>query len=451
MIEGIISYFGLLRADTIAFRSAVITFVLVFSLSVPEKFDRKGVTLFAIKWLGAFLVYHLIGMLSYGLICLLEAAPYWFIYAEYMKVCLIFLLYTLFVCRYSVRQKWIDGTFILACVLCIIQFSFSLGHFIDSIIERGTLPVLILTYSCMIVCAIIQQKFSLRRFAAFPFGGDLLLLFVNIISIISVGVIQFMDTFWKLSGIYSIIIYLFFLAIILLSYISIYMVCVEQDEILRIRAEHQMNQAMVQLFDFTQNNLSNLRKIRHDLKNQYAYMSMLLKMGELESLENLLESFSPQALEPEGYVDCGNKDISAILTMESCKAQRQGIKLDCMILVPQELSVKSRDLCSLLTNLIDNAIESNVRYGIKDDIEIQINLQREYLYIGVTNTLPENVDVDKLLLLHSTKETAETHGFGTKIVKEIVKKYNGYATFDVDKNSFIAQVLLDIFREEKEE
>lgn len=450
MIEGIIGYFASFYTDSIVFRSAVITFVLVFSLSMPEKFDRKGVALFAIKWVGVFLVYHLIGALSHGFMISFKAAPYWFIYAEYMKVCLVFLLYTVFVCRYSLNQRWIDGTFILACVLCIIQLSFSLGHYVDIKVEGLTIPFLLLTYSCMIVCAIIQQKFSLRRFAAFPFGGFLLLLLVNIIAVTSVGVIQFMDTFWEMSGIYSIIIYVILLAIVLLSHMSIYMVCAERDEMLRIRAENQMNQAMIQQFDLAQNNLSDLRKIRHDLKNQYAYMSMLLKMGRLEELEELLESFSPQALEPENYVACDNRDISAILTMEMRKAQLQGVKLDCMILVPMKLPFKNSDLCSLLVNLIDNAIEANVRFEIKDDITVQINLQQQYLYIGVTNTLPEGVDTEKLLRLRSTKEHAEEHGFGTKIVEGIAKKYKGYAVFDVDKNSFIGAVLLDILWEEEE-
>ena len=167
-------------------------------------------------------------------------------------------------------------------------------------------------------------------------------------------------------------------------------------------------------------------------------MSELVRAERYEDLKKTLDAFSPVNFQPECYVSCGNHDVSAILTMESRKAYEKGFCLKTMLVVPPTLPLEGGELCSLLTNLIDNAIEANIRFGLKDDIIVRISLKEQYLYIAVTNSLPPDADSRQLLQFRTSKAEPDEHGLGLQIVKRIAEKYNGHFLADVENSRFIA-------------
>ena len=99
-----------------------------------------------------------------------------------------------------------------------------------------------------------------------------------------------------------------------------------------------------------------------------------------------------------------------------------------------------------MSNMLDNAMDANERYGIEKEIEICMNLRQEYLYIAVFNYLPDNIENEKLLSLKSSKGDDPEHGLGTKIIQEIAEYYNGYAVFDIQDNMFVCEVMLDMMK-----
>ena len=96
------------------------------------------------------------------------------------------------------------------------------------------------------------------------------------------------------------------------------------------------------------------------------------------------------------------------------------------------------DICVLLGNLLDNAIEACLKINSNRSIKLRFKQVENYFSIVVKNTFL-NEDNDDLV---TTKENKMNHGFGIKSVKSIVKKYGGDFQIIKDDDYFIVSILL---------
>ena len=106
------------------------------------------------------------------------------------------------------------------------------------------------------------------------------------------------------------------------------------------------------------------------------------------------------------------------------------------------------DLCAIVANLMDNAIEGcqrlTERSGKKASIHLGIYPQKSYLFIICKNV----TDLQKLERrgwgLRTTKGDEKLHGYGTVIVAKTAEKHNGCAEFTLEDGYFVAKVMLDM-------
>ena len=127
--------------------------------------------------------------------------------------------------------------------------------------------------------------------------------------------------------------------------------------------------------------------------------------------------------------------------MELTKAKIKKIKIDVKVVVPPALPFKDSDLVSLLTNMIDNAIE-NYHSEEKDSIVVRIMKQNDFIRFIVSNPL----DLGKINPkgLTRTSKAGRGHGYGTKIIKNIASAYNGYVDFNIEENRFVCDAVLNL-------
>ena len=105
-------------------------------------------------------------------------------------------------------------------------------------------------------------------------------------------------------------------------------------------------------------------------------------------------------------------------------------------------SVSMFDLCIVLGNLIDNAIEANERID-KECREINLEMRQngDYLYVKISNPLNGKLSIENGKIKTTKKDTI-FHGFGLESIEEIAKKYSGSVTYKQKNDFFIAIVLL---------
>lgn len=245
-----------------------------------------------------------------------------------------------------------------------------------------------------------------------------------------------------------------FSCILIIDFVAYYMnyaVASAQEREKQLVIENYMAQSDKELLRLNQQNLDDMRKIRHDIKNHFSYLEVLFREGRYDEAVNYFDQLTETVLPQLSYIDCGNRTVSAILNLEAAKAKAQGIELDYRCMVEPELPVRDSDLCALMTNLIDNAMEAMVRQGQTDGaVEVGLRQKGSSLYLCVINPVDGALKPEDLLSLRTTKEDRALHGYGHKIVEGIAARYDGAVNREIRDGRYIVDVVLDMTCSESE-
>lgn len=187
-----------------------------------------------------------------------------------------------------------------------------------------------------------------------------------------------------------------------------------------------------------------VRKMRHDLKNHVNNLNMLLsdeEHGQERAKQYLLE-YVRQTAALQEFVKTKNSVADAVLNAKLMYCKEQDIP--AVISVDKNIrGLTQTELCCVLGNLLDNAIEAELKLSkAQRKIEIKIVMIEEVLDILIRNRIAEPVlqDVQKVKNIGTTKQDAENHGFGLKNVREIVKKYDGFMDLYEDSGCFCVHI-----------
>jgi sensor histidine kinase regulating citrate/malate metabolism len=206
-------------------------------------------------------------------------------------------------------------------------------------------------------------------------------------------------------------------------------------------AAMQMKQSRdVEFYDRTRALCGELHAMRHELKNHIAVMEIMLRDGEYEKLGAYFSQVRGQNTAALEEFHCENPLISSVVNNAASTARAAGVHLDAVAAVPEALSIGDADLCSMLSNLLDNSIEGCLAAG-GDQIKASLHTEKGYLFITVTNPAPPDLMIRNPQLT-TTKRDPAAHGYGIPIIRRLAEKYNGCVTFQVDNGFFVADVML---------
>jgi len=109
------------------------------------------------------------------------------------------------------------------------------------------------------------------------------------------------------------------------------------------------------------------------------------------------------------------------------------------VLLRNNLTVNDYDLCSILNNLLDNALEYSAKNNFST-VWLNIYLEASVLLIDVVNNISAPIDISKFS--STTKADSINHGLGLAIVKETVHYYNGSLKYELSESQITAKVRL---------
>ena len=215
------------------------------------------------------------------------------------------------------------------------------------------------------------------------------------------------------------------------------------EERRRLLAERHIMDSRLAALDAYRESGENLRILRHEVKNQYAYIKLLLERQDYRSAEEFFREMSMHANPTFLHVNSGNHLVDDIVNLELSRAAAAGVDVDSRIAVPPELPFEEIDLASLLMNLLDNAIEAcaDVPAGRKC-VRLALIADQGSLIVNVSNPAAAAPTVVEDGRLRTTKTDADLHGYGTGIVRKIAEKYDGVADFSYADGVFTAKVML---------
>lgn len=212
-------------------------------------------------------------------------------------------------------------------------------------------------------------------------------------------------------------------------------------EKLELRAVADRIHADSHLMRETERLMAQMRTQRHERANQALVIRALCDAGDLPGLRAFVAQLFPQDA-PEETVDCGHVIVSAVLSQKRAQAERAGVPLLIDAHLPPRLPIRDSDLCSLIANLLENALEGS-RDVEQPEIRAHVGCVKNYLRVRVSNRVSHDVLADNPQLT-TTKARAEEHGIGVPVVRSIVARYDGMLDFSVEGGLFIADALLKL-------
>ena len=180
---------------------------------------------------------------------------------------------------------------------------------------------------------------------------------------------------------------------------------------------------------------------RHETNHHLALLGTLLENGEEEKAKDLLAQLTANAPKSKETIHSGNVIADAILRQFAARASEQGIEYSIDVSLEQVLPLTDTELSSLLSNLLNNALEASAQVS-EPWINVRIYPTRWYLCFSVSNradimALRENPQ------LLTTKNDPEAHGFGLNVIREIAEKHDGRASFSMEEDGiFTSRVMI---------
>ena len=190
--------------------------------------------------------------------------------------------------------------------------------------------------------------------------------------------------------------------------------------------------------------MDDFRRMRHDLKNQMISLLQLLEQKKYNRLEQeLVELTELKVLQGKLGSITDNSIVNTIVNYKKEIARNEGIDFNCNINVPIELPFNSEDLCVILGNVLDNAIEANKRGNVENPfISLDIAFDGMNLIVVIENSFDGKIRLNKSGNVLTRKRNVKNHGIGLYSVRKILKIYNGEYDATVNDNVYRVEIIL---------
>lgn len=202
------------------------------------------------------------------------------------------------------------------------------------------------------------------------------------------------------------------------------------------------NEVMLHHYEEVQNVYLNMRGWRHDYHNHIQAIRAYLSFNQIDEATKYLQELESDLDQVDTLVKSGHLMIDAILNSKLSMALTADIQINCKATVPDKLNLSDVDICVLLGNLLDNAIEACMKVNKEDRfIRIYIDTLKHQLYISITNSASESLTLNERQYI---SEKRGNHGHGMKRVKLCVDKYHGYLNLKNEVGVFASEVMIPL-------
>lgn len=184
-----------------------------------------------------------------------------------------------------------------------------------------------------------------------------------------------------------------------------------------------------------------MRGWRHDYRNHIQVLKAYASTGDLEAIKAYLDELDRDLSTVDMVVKTGNPMADAILNSKISLAKSKGIEVYADAQIPLKLTTPDIDLCVIIGNLFDNAIEASMKLPEdKRMIRIYMNMKNTQLYISFTNFTA----VGKLEKVGKVFKTTkgEGHGLGLVRIDNIIERLGGYLSRNSEEGAFTTEILI---------
>ncbi len=180
-------------------------------------------------------------------------------------------------------------------------------------------------------------------------------------------------------------------------------------------------------------------KLYHDIKHHLRALERLLQNGDRREALAYIESVQEPLQCKMIPVHTGVDIVDTVIYEAKEKAEQRNILLVVETpILPSGLKLEDREFCVLFANLLNNALEA-----AKEQIRLNIAITAGFLVIEMKNDYKEKPVVENNHFVSEREQDSLAHGWGIKIIEQIVEKYQGELSIRVDMQVSI-KILMDV-------
>ena len=186
-----------------------------------------------------------------------------------------------------------------------------------------------------------------------------------------------------------------------------------------------------------------MRGWRHDYRNHIQVMKAYAASGDMNAIQSYLDSLEQDLTTVDTVIKTGNRMTDAILNSKISIARTKHIDVIADANIPVELGLSEVDLCIIIGNLFDNAIEASMTLPEdKRQIRVYMEVKNTQLYISFTNFTAQVKQMKIGNRFASTK--GDGHGLGLLRMDNIVERLSGYLNRNSEDGAFTTEILLPV-------
>lgn len=184
-----------------------------------------------------------------------------------------------------------------------------------------------------------------------------------------------------------------------------------------------------------------IRGWRHDYRNHIQTMKVLAANGDMDGIKSYLDELDTDLNTVDTVVKTGNSMADAILNSKISLAKSKNIPVQVDAHIPVKLKMSELDLCCIIGNLFDNAIDASLSLPEEQRlIRVYMDMKNTQLYISFTNFTSAK-KMEKMGKLFKTTK-GDGHGFGLVRMDNIVERLDGYLSRNSEDGAFTKEILI---------
>ena len=317
----------------------------------------------------------------------------------------------------------------------IMLMAFTIGAPSESLFNEAIYYTLFLF--SMILCSFFFSSYTLKAPAEHPFKYFVIITVIPLILLVTANLILYNQSD---NNAVSFSINMFIILLLLATHYLSFLHISSYNELLEQRILSQHMDLLQSHVERSSALVDQIRRDKHEMKNVYFYINSLIEAKEYDELEEFVSTKLLHRYDRLEEFNTGYTIIDYLLSQKACEAKDSGISFLADVRLPEHLRIENNDVCSVLQNLLDNAIDASQKENEKD-IHIKICQQKDYLSITVKNRC--STDVLKTNPgLKTTKSDKKSHGIGTRVIKKLVEKYDGAIDYSMSEGYFVVSILL---------
>lgn len=232
-----------------------------------------------------------------------------------------------------------------------------------------------------------------------------------------------------------------FLAFFALFLFVVYFVIESREEKMKLNFAEMRNALLEENYKSINEIYMSNAKLYHDLNNHLNVLYQLLDDGNEDEAKEYIKEISRPIMKLSKTVWTGIDVVDVIINSKLEKMKEMGISYEFNVEFPKNTNILPHDMCTILANLLDNAIEAAGALEYPGSIALTIRRINHFMLIKVCNSCKEKKE-EFVDYPTTTKENKELHGWGLPSVMDAVEKYNGTLKCVNKDNQFIVKIMI---------